>query len=87
MNCRQHSRRSDGIGPRLTGSPEIGSGKDRWCVFAGECRDRANFAQWIALLKDLGVTTPTMRNTGGTDRLSFDALGNPGFQFIQDLLD
>ena len=45
------------------------------------------FAQWIAPLKDLGVTTLTMRNTGGTDHLSFDAVGIPGFQFIQDPLD
>ena len=45
------------------------------------------FAQWMAPLKDLGVTTITMRNTGGTDHLSFDAVGIPGFQFIQDELD
>jgi carboxypeptidase Q len=45
------------------------------------------FAQWIEPLKDLGVTTITMRNTGGTDHESFDAVGIPGFQFIQDGLD
>jgi hypothetical protein len=45
------------------------------------------FAQWMAPLKDLGVTTLTARNTGGTDHLSFDAVGIPGFQFIQDDLD
>ena len=45
------------------------------------------FGQWIAPLKDLGVTTITMRNTGGTDHLSFDAVGLPGFQFIQDPMD
>ncbi len=33
------------------------------------------------------MTTLTMRNTGGTDHLSFDAVGIPGFQFIQDDLD
>jgi carboxypeptidase Q len=38
-------------------------------------------------LKDLGVTTITNRNTGGTDHLSFDAVGIPGFQYIQDELD
>jgi Zn-dependent M28 family amino/carboxypeptidase len=37
--------------------------------------------------RDLGMTTLTMRNTGGTDHLSFDAVGIPGFQFIQDPLD
>ena len=45
------------------------------------------FKQWIAPLADLGVTTITNRNTGGTDHLSFDALGLPGFQFIQDEMD
>jgi Zn-dependent M28 family amino/carboxypeptidase len=38
-------------------------------------------------LKDLGVTTLTARNTSGTDHESFDAVGIPGFQFIQDHLD
>jgi carboxypeptidase Q len=42
------------------------------------------FEQWLAPLHDLGATTVTMRNTGGTDHLSFDAVGLPGFQFIQD---
>jgi len=45
------------------------------------------FAQWMEPLKDLGVTTISMRNTGGTDHESFDAVGIPGFQFIQDRLD
>jgi len=45
------------------------------------------FAQWMEPLKDLGVTTFTARNTEGTDHLSFDAVGIPGFQFIQDRLD
>jgi carboxypeptidase Q len=41
----------------------------------------------MAPLKDLGVTTISDRNTGGTDHESFDAVGVPGFQFIQDGLD
>ena len=45
------------------------------------------FKQWIAPLADLGVTTISYRNTGGTDHLSFDAMGLPGFQFIQDPMD
>jgi carboxypeptidase Q len=45
------------------------------------------FSQWIEPLKDLGVTTISVRNTGGTDHESFDAVGIPGFQFIQDRLD
>jgi hypothetical protein len=45
------------------------------------------FRQWIAPLADLGVTAISYRNTGGTDHLSFDAVGLPGFQFIQDPMD
>ena len=45
------------------------------------------FQTWLESLKDLGATTVTMRNTSGTDHLSFDAVGLPGFQFIQDPLD
>jgi len=45
------------------------------------------FEQWIAPLKDLGVTTISYRNTGGTDHLSYDAVGLPGFQYIQDPMD
>jgi hypothetical protein len=64
-----------------------GSGKIRGVYLQGNAAISPVFAQWIAPLKDLGVTTLTMRNTGGTDHLSFDAVGIPGFQFIQDELD
>jgi len=45
------------------------------------------FESWTKPFKDLGMTTLTMRNTGGTDHLSFDAVGIPGFQFIQDPIE
>lgn len=64
-----------------------GSGKIRGIYTQGNAAIAPIFAQWIAPLKDLGVTTLTERNTGGTDHLSFDAVGIPGFQFIQDDLD
>jgi hypothetical protein len=64
-----------------------GSGKIRGIYTQGNAAVAPIFAQWMAPLKDLGVTTITMRNTGGTDHLSFDAVGIPGFQFIQDDLD
>ena len=64
-----------------------GSGKIRGIYLQGNAAVSPIFAQWMAPLKDLGVTTITMRNTGGTDHLSFDAVGIPGFQFIQDDLD
>jgi carboxypeptidase Q len=45
------------------------------------------FESWMEPFKDLGMTTLTMRNTGGTDHLSFDAAGIPGFQFVQDVVE
>ena len=45
------------------------------------------FEGWMKPFKDLGMTTLTMRNTSGTDHLSFDAVGIPAFQFIQDEIE
>jgi carboxypeptidase Q len=64
-----------------------GSGRIRGVYLQGNAAAGPIFAQWIAPLKDLAVTTITMANTGGTDHLSYDAVGLPGFQFVQDELD
>ena len=64
-----------------------GSGKIRGVYLQGNDAMRPLFEQWLAPFRDQGVTTITIRNTGGTDHLSFDAVGLPGFQFIQDPLD
>ena len=61
--------------------------KIRGIYLQGNAAVEPIFASGSAPLKDLGVTTITMRNTGGTDHLSFDAVGMPGFQFIQDPMD
>jgi carboxypeptidase Q len=45
------------------------------------------FTAWLEPLHDLGAVTVTNRSTGGTDHLSFDGVGVPGFQFIQDQAD
>jgi carboxypeptidase Q len=45
------------------------------------------FKPWFEPFKDMGAGTITIGNTGGTDHLSFDAVGIPGFQFIQDSMD
>jgi carboxypeptidase Q len=45
------------------------------------------FQQWVPAVSDLGFTTVTLRNTGSTDHVSFDKVGLPGFQFIQDPRD
>ena len=64
-----------------------GSGKIRGVYLQGNEAMRPVFETWLAPFRDLGVTTVTIRNTTGTDHLSFDAVGLPGFQFIQDPLD
>jgi len=48
---------------------------------------RPVFEQWFAALKDLTPGVITIRNTGGTDHQSFDRVGLPGFQFVQDPMD
>jgi carboxypeptidase Q len=42
------------------------------------------FGAWMKPFESLGMTILTLRNTGGTDHLAFDAVGIPGFQFVQD---
>jgi carboxypeptidase Q len=64
-----------------------GSGKIRGVYLQNHDAMRPLFENWLEPFRDLGVTTITIRNTGGTDHLSFDAVGLPGFQFIQDPLD
>ena len=48
---------------------------------------RALFRSWLAPFADLGAQTLTLANTGSTDHVSFDSIGLPGFQFIQDTID
>ena len=64
-----------------------GSGKIRGVYLQGNDGMRPIFEQWLAPFRDQGVTTITIRNTGGTDHQAFDEVGLPGFQFIQDPLD
>lgn len=64
-----------------------GSGKIRGIFAQGNEQVKDLFQSWLAPFADLGATTVTMSNTGSTDHISFDAVGIPGFQFIQDPLD
>jgi hypothetical protein len=64
-----------------------GSGKIRGVYLQGNEMARPFFEAMLAPFKDLGVSAITIRNTGGTDHQSFDAVGLPGFQFIQDPLE
>jgi Zn-dependent M28 family amino/carboxypeptidase len=64
-----------------------GTGKIRGIYLQGNEGCRSIFTQWLAPFADLGATTVTISNTGGTDHQSFDAVGLPGFQFIQDPIE
>ena len=64
-----------------------GTGKIRGVYLQENAAVAPIFKTWMEPFKDLGMTTLTMRNTGGTDHLSFDAVGIPGFQFIQDPIE
>jgi carboxypeptidase Q len=64
-----------------------GSGKIRGVYLQGNDAVRPMFRRWIAPFADLGASTLTLSNTGGTDHSSFDAVGLPGFQFIQDPIE
>lgn len=61
-----------------------GTGRIRGVYLQGNEAVRHIFREWLAPFNDLGASTLTIANTGGTDHLSFDAIGIPGFQFIQD---
>ena len=64
-----------------------GTGKIRGVWGQGNTAILSIFSEWLKPFNDLGATTLTARNTGGTDHLSFDAVGIPGFQFIQDEIE
>ena len=73
-----------------------GTGKIRGVYLQGNESVRPLFRQWLMPFRDRpedktapvwGAATLSISNTGGTDHLSFDAIGLPGFQFIQDEIE
>ena len=85
-------------GSKLVATPEYekfdayfnldnGTGKVRGVYLQGNESVRALFRQWLMPFRDMGATTLSIANTGGTDHLSFDGIGLPGFQFIQDEIE
>ena len=61
-----------------------GTGRIRGVYMQGNAGVRPYFEAWLAPFADIGAATVTLQSTGGTDHLSFDRIGLPGFQFIQD---
>ncbi|MEZ5559700.1 MAG: M28 family peptidase [Pseudomonadales bacterium] len=64
-----------------------GGGRIRGVHLQNNDMARPLFEAWLAPFADMGVTTTTITNTPGTDHLSFDAVGLPAFNFVQDPLD
>jgi hypothetical protein len=64
-----------------------GSGRIRGVYLQDNDEARPIFQTWLAPFQDLGVSALTIRNTGSTDHVAFDAVGLPAFQFIQDPLE
>ena len=64
-----------------------GTGRIRGIYLQGDEMMRPIFETWFKAVQDLTEGQITIRNTGGTDHLSFAAVGLPGFQFIQDPMD
>jgi len=64
-----------------------GGGKIRGIYAEENAAARPIFSAWLAPFADLGATVVTLDRTGGTDHQSFDRVGLPGFQFVQDELD
>jgi hypothetical protein len=64
-----------------------GTGRIRGVYLQGNEAVRPVFRQWLQPFRDLQASTLTASNTGGTDHLSFDEIGLPGFQFIQDEIE
>ncbi|MDO9373851.1 MAG: M20/M25/M40 family metallo-hydrolase [Bacteroidota bacterium] len=64
-----------------------GTGKIRGVYLQGNEQVKPIFSKWLEPFYELGAKTVTISNTGGTDHLAFDAVGIPGFQFIQDEIE
>ena len=64
-----------------------GTGKIRGVYLQGNELVRPIFEKWMEPFKSMGMTTLSARGTGGTDHVSIDEVGLPGFQFIQDPIE
>lgn len=64
-----------------------GTGQVRGIYLQGNEQLRQIFRTWLSPFSDWDATTISFNNTGGTDHLSYDRVGLPGFQFIQDPIE
>jgi hypothetical protein len=64
-----------------------GTGAIRGVNMQGNTQAKPIFEAWMAPFKSMGMTTLSDRSVGSTDHISFDNIGLPGFQFIQDPIE
>ncbi|MBX3288501.1 MAG: M20/M25/M40 family metallo-hydrolase [Acidobacteria bacterium] len=64
-----------------------GTGQIRGINMQGNEELRPIFREWFGPFSDIGAKTVSINSVGGTDHLAFDAVGLPGFQFIQDPIE
>jgi hypothetical protein len=63
---------------------DSGTGRIRGIYLQGNEPLRPLFREWLGPFRDMGASTITVSNAGGSDFLSFDAIGLPGLDFLQD---
>lgn len=63
---------------------DYGPGQYRGIYLQGNERARALLAGWMEPFSDFGMTAVSNQGVGSTDHVSFDEVGLPGFQFLQD---
>jgi hypothetical protein len=63
---------------------DYGAGQFRGIYLQGNEHVRRIFTDWMKPFHDLGMTAISSQGVGSTDHVSFDAVGLPGFQFLQD---
>jgi carboxypeptidase Q len=64
-----------------------GGGEIRGVHMQDNEKVRALFREWLKPFRSWDASTLTLQNTGSTDHVSFDKIGLPAFQFIQDPMD
>ena len=74
---------------RFSADYNLDNGAGPFAAFTSKAtkRSRRTPPPLLEPLRELGVETISCFNTGGTDHESFDAVGLPGFQFIQDAVE
>lgn len=63
---------------------DYGAGQFRGIYLQGNEHARRLLTEWMRPFEDFGLTIVSNQSVGSTDHVSFDSVGLPGFQFLQD---